>query len=540
MKKLIAFLVIIAIMLSFAPVTMATAAKVSFSELKYLDFSENEIPAVETGFVYTQVEANLNGTLPQSVFLIVMLCEKETGKIKEVASDSVTLKGDVPFATLKAGVNVNNLSDEVYRVFLWDGLNAHTPLDNCEPAVPENVYDIVNKPSSIELSWDEAYDDFDNVASYKLYRDGNVISLGSDTTFTDKNLDKNTKQNYSLIAIDGEGLESDVKNFSFTTSEIANIKLSTDDQTNTLGVEENNMWFWLPTAREATGPKAGDKTTYGYTEATEAGGRACRVANDYLRGGATLIGRFTCRVNPEYIDADDKDIIIELTYFDEDTETVTIEYTNIASTETTTKKSGASFSKTGTGLWKVTSFRVADANFHYHMDDGTGYGNFRFWQAIPGLKVSDIAVARRSDYDGDPAGLRVKDVPEIRDVIFYMDKAEAVEIDGVNCVEIDGSESLDFDITDTRLNGTNRVNVEIEYLDAGNGEIVLEYMSDAGIDTKIVELADSRKWKKAVVAIDNADFAIGTNLPISTDDLVIKTTSGQYLRVKSIRVYDAR
>ena len=540
MKKLLSILVVFSLVLSFSISVFASSAKVEFEELKYFDADKNEIPAVREGFVETQVTANLNGTTPQSVFLIVLLCDKETGKIKAVDYDNVTLSGGVPFATLEAGVTINNLSDEVYRVYLWDGLSAYTPLDNCEPAAPENVYDIVNKPSSIELSWDEAYDDFDDVASYKLYRDGNLISSGSDTTFIDKNLDKNTKQNYSIVAIDGEGLESEKMDFSFTTSDIANAKMSTDDPTNSLGVEEENIWMWLPTVREATGPKAGDKTTYGYTEATEAGGRACRVAPEYLRGGATIIGRFTYKVNPEYINADDSDLIIDVTYFDEDTQRIEIAYTSTASTDTVTRSAGAIVDKTGTGLWKVVSFRVASASFHHYFDDGTGYGNFRFWQATPGLKVSDVAVSRRSDYDGDPAGLRVKDVPEIRDVIFYMDQAEMVEHEGVNCVEIDSTESLDFDITDTRLNGKNRVNVEIEYLDEGNGEIVLEYMSDASVDTKTVELTDSGEWKKTIVSIDNADFAIGANLPVSTDDLVIKTTSGQPFRVKSVRVYEAQ
>ena len=174
------------------------------------------------------------------------------------------------------------------------------------------------------------------------------------------------------------------------------------------------------------------------------------------------------------------------------------------------------------------------------MDNGTGQGNFRFWQATSGLCVSNIAAARRSDYDGDPAGLRVKDVPEIRDVIFYMDQAEAVEVDGVNCVEIDASESLDFDITDTRLNGVGRVNVEIEYLDEGEGYVELEYKTASGSDFKTVELTNSGEWKKATVEISNAKFAIGNNLPVSTDDLIVRAISGEALRVKTIRVYDAR
>ena len=301
------------------------------------------------------------------------------------------------------------------------------------------------------------------------------------------------------------------------------------------------MWLWINQARaDKTGPTAAAGQTLGWTEISEAGGRVCRAAVTAPNRADKMSGRFTAKVDPSRISADDKDIIIEFTYFDDDTQEINLTYTNNASTATTLKSTTVSLKKTGTQMWKTASVRVSNANFHYYMDNGTGQGNFRFWQGTSGLHVSDIAVAKRSDYDGDPAGLRVKDVPEIRDVIFYMDQAEAIEVDGVNCVEIDGSESLDFDITDTRLNGVGRVNVEIEYLDEGEGDIMLEYKTASGTDAKNVTLTNSGEWKKAIVEISNAKFAIGNNLPVSTDDLVINTTSGENFRVKSIRVYDAR
>ena len=542
MKKLLATVVVLAMVLSFAPIAMASSAKVEFTDFKYLDAGESEIPELQTGLVYTQVTANLNGTSPQDVMIIVMLCDKETGKIKATDSQSVTLSGELVSDTLKAGVTVNSLSTEEYKVFLWDGVTLCTPLDNMEPAAPQNVVDSVNKPSEIELTWDAAYDDFDDVASYNVYSDGILVSSGSnDTIFAESDLDKNTEKNYLVEAVDGAGLVSAKTEFNVTTADVTNIKMSSDDPDSLTGVTENGVWLWLPIVRpDFTGSKPGDKGGYGYTEPTEAGGRACRVAPDYLRGSSTLIGRFTCKVDPALINADDERVIIDITFFDEDTEEVNISYTRKDSTATTLKTGSSSFKKTGTGLWKTESFRLVDAGFHYYMDDGTGQGNFRFWQGTPGLKVSNVAVSRRSDYDGDPAGLRVKDVPEIRDVIFYMDQAEATEVDGVNCIEINPSETLEFDVTDTRLNGVGRVNVEIEYLDEGMGEVTLMYKTASGCDYKIVTLTDSGEWKKAVVEIDNAKFAIGNNLPVSTDDLTINTTSEENFRVKSIRIYDAR
>ena len=51
---------------------------------------------------------------------------------------------------------------------------------------------------------------------------------------------------------------------------------------------------------------------------------------------------------------------------------------------------------------------------------------------------------------------------------------------------------------------------------------------------------NSGEWKFARIELADAKFAIGNNLPVSTDDLIVYTTTGQPLRIKSIRVYDAR
>ncbi len=542
MKKLLATLVAFAMIVSIAPIAMANAAKVTFTDLMYLDEGDNVIPEVQTGLVYTQVKANLNGTSSQTVTLVVMLCDKDTGKIKATDSDSVTLSTELTSGDLKAGVTVNNLSTEDYKVFIWDGVSTHTPLDNMEPAAPQNLTDAVNMPSVIELAWDAAYDDFDDVASYNVYSGGVLVSSGSDaTSFTEEHLDKNTEQDYEIEAIDGEGLVSAKTELTVVTVDVPNVEMSSDDPDSVTGITENGVWLWINVTRpEKTGSKPANGGTLGWTVESEAGGRACREAVIAPNRTDKSIGRFTAKVDPEIIGADDSRVIIDITYFDEGTETVNISYLRNDSTSTQLKYGSGSFTKTDTGLWKVASFRLQDANFHYYMDDGTGQGNFRFWQATEGLKVSNIAVAKRDDYDGDPAGLRVKDVPEIRDVIFYMDQAVEIEADGVKCIEIESGETLDFDITDTRLNGVGRVNVEIEYLDEGTGDMLVEYKKASGSDVKTVTLTDSGEWKRAIVEISDAKFAIGNNLPVSTDDLIISSTTGVPFKVKTIRVYDAR
>ena len=86
----------------------------------------------------------------------------------------------------------------------------------------------------------------------------------------------------------------------------------------------------------------------------------------------------------------------------------------------------------------------------------------------------------------------------------------------------------------------NRVNVDIEYLDEGEGDIVLDYMSKTGNSQATYSFTNSGEWRNARIELADAKFAIGNNLPVSLDDLIVTSTTGQPLKIKSIRVYDAR
>ncbi len=544
MRKLLACLVAVVMVLSIMPVAFAADTRVVFTDFRYTDGTYG-IARPENGLVNTEVRATIDGAGEQTVTLVVMLCDKETGKIKATASDVITLNAETPTDVLSTGLTVNDITTEDYKYFLWDGVTTHTPLDNAEPAKPENIVDSENKPSAIELSWDEAYDDFDDVEYYNVYNNGVLISSDSDTNALDKNLDKNTTQNYTIEAIDGEGLVSQKAEFSVKTADVANIEMSAPEG-DTLGVTENGVYLWIPVMREITGTKAGDKGTYGYTEAVtgeeleEVWGRECRVAPSYDRSGSTLIGRFHVKVDSAHINADDSNVTMDITYFDDDTQNISVQYVNNQSTGDAgaSKSSSVDIKKTGTNLWKTSTVKVTNANYRYSMDDGSGRASFRLWQGTAGLKISNIAVANTSEYNGDAAGLRVKDVPEIRDVIFYMNDAELVQDEDVNYVQIEDGESLDFDITDTRLNGVSRVAVEIEYFDEGEGNIDVTYKNTSNsTSTSSVSLTNSGTWKKAKIDIANAMFTIGG--AVSTDDLVIDA-SGQALKIKTVRIYDAR
>lgn len=79
------------------------------------------------------------------------------------------------------------------------------PPDTAAPSVPANVQAVATSSSQVSVSWDAATDNV-GVASYKLYRNGNVIAtVTNGTTYTDSNLTANTAYTYTVAAMDAAG-----------------------------------------------------------------------------------------------------------------------------------------------------------------------------------------------------------------------------------------------------------------------------------------------------------------------------------------------
>lgn len=103
-------------------------------------------------------------------------------------------------ATDKAG-NESEESNEVDCV-----------MDDTAPEVPADLTVEEGDPSdsTLNVSWSESEDNEGGVGdvSYNLYRDGELIASGNNTSYEDTGLKAGTKYTYSVQAVDGAGNES--------------------------------------------------------------------------------------------------------------------------------------------------------------------------------------------------------------------------------------------------------------------------------------------------------------------------------------------
>lgn len=86
-------------------------------------------------------------------------------------------------------------------------VTAATLADRTPPTAPQNLQATVISSSQIDLSWDAASDN-GSVASYSVYRDGNLVVSTPELTFSDTGLGAGTAYRYMITATDAAGLES--------------------------------------------------------------------------------------------------------------------------------------------------------------------------------------------------------------------------------------------------------------------------------------------------------------------------------------------
>ena len=84
-----------------------------------------------------------------------------------------------------------------------------TTLDGTPPTKPENLAAEATSSSTISLSWDASSDPETGVAGYRVFRDGTQITETAGTAFLDTGLSPATEYSYRVLAVNGQGLESD-------------------------------------------------------------------------------------------------------------------------------------------------------------------------------------------------------------------------------------------------------------------------------------------------------------------------------------------
>lgn len=99
-----------------------------------------------------------------------------------------------------------------------------TEQSNQAPSTPLNVRALVASESEAVVSWEASSDDV-GVASYRVYRNGNLIATTAYTSYLDAGLEVGVDYSYQLEAVDGRGLVSGKSN--------ATVEISLDAGDNT-------------------------------------------------------------------------------------------------------------------------------------------------------------------------------------------------------------------------------------------------------------------------------------------------------------------
>ena len=107
-------------------------------------------------------------------------------------------------------LQVTNIENNIQNIVINNITLAtdFTEQSNQAPSIPLNVRALAASQSEAVVSWGASSDDV-GVASYRVYRNGNLIATTAYTSYLDSGLEVGVNYSYQLEAIDGRGLVSD-------------------------------------------------------------------------------------------------------------------------------------------------------------------------------------------------------------------------------------------------------------------------------------------------------------------------------------------
>lgn len=312
------------------------------------------------GVVGAKLELENSGEYSGSkdISFMVISEDKQTGKIIDRQLDSRTLNQYQRVVFEIHGLK--KTENDVLRYFLWD--NDHASLVNNPPTKVSGLA-VENKTRSINLSWDESFDDNDALNYYAIYRDGELVDYCNELYYSDTQMEPLVEHKYEVIAIDTNENASDGSSISGQTIEmlcslepIGNSKEEIDNKGNGL-----YMVFSEDTARDAYTE---------YAEVTDADGviSACRYApqRKYM----------TFYTDKNIISSQDQSVVIEVTYLDTVGD-LTLVYNTILPPNQTddinyARKTYTIGTMTGTNRWKTAVIKINDAQFRQSLSLSAG------------------------------------------------------------------------------------------------------------------------------------------------------------------------
>lgn len=508
MKKIVCLLMISTMLFVFCIMSAsALDSKVTFGEITCCDNAENPL----NDDVMVQI---ISAPADNSIILFAAYVDKTTGKILSCGTVTYQTSGSSETATIT--LTDKSVAGAELKCYFWDSMNNCIPLKNTPPTAPadlkapmENV-----KSNEVTLNWENAFDDYDEINTYDIYDEGMLVAenvSGNEALVT--NLDWGKEYTFDVIAKDSDG------EYSKTA---ATVNVRTDDILTAVTAGDN-----------IENPHEGkfkfeliEADYYDYTQASEAGGLPCRVTGP--KEGSSKANTFLAyRFTENYLEeiSDERRFVIELTYYDEGTDKITITtHHQKAGTDGTSKSTKVEIMKTGTNTWKtVRRTLVIEDKFLYNPDPKNANNNFRINTPTPGFKVYRFSVMPENEYNPNNAYFNTDDA----NITLGMDALTAqratryTEIDGaeskpyVKLSDIDNS--FDFTVTDTGVKNGTDAYMEINfYAPEENTEIFVDGIK---VQTEVA----SGKWQK--VRFSSSDIGSHTITTGNNEELYIHSVN---------------
>ncbi len=536
MKKMKIFTsILLAVVLALASFSAMAVyeEQIIFSDAVYYDADGTTvIDGPQNGTFYVETTATYNGSEERSAMMMAALYDSETGEIKSVAvsAESAVWPGEGEQTVRVKLENVENIDSYTFKCFMIDDLMRHTPLDNGAPATPGAVTSTGVTKTSADIAWGAAEDDFDNVESYYVYKNGGLVGETTSLDFTIDNLLRNSESVYSVRAYDGQLLSEAVKSEPIATEEIIDTIFDFEFQ--------HGKLFTVPGSGLAAVMSTG---THEFQKKGVMYGRRCAIIGKAKYPGFAA-------ADQEYITQDDHELILELTYLDyNETNSGELIYINAQTTtsdnlgaipqvynpqyhpvynpgvaEIVSEASAAGAPKiTNTGVWKTVVVKFANVSF---VPGGAAnqLGKQFYIRAsntsFPGMYVASGNLYKPQDYIPMNPNMQVIDggqtvyameftLPGGYDVAYTID-----EIDGSKCVASTDAGNLSYKVTDLDVKNAPSAMLEVTFYDDNAGDVL--YVGGYEIPM------DGSGWRTAVLEVNGSDLGDGFEISKSSNTTV--------------------
>lgn len=271
-----------------------------------------------------------------------------------------------------------------------------------------------------------------------------------------------------------------------------------------------------------------------YTEEYTHGGRNCYINTKQPRNEDPTkyrVGYFYFPVSSAYIPADMKNVAVEVTYFDDSNQTLTIGYnTGEGTIDGTTFEPG---SKTNT--WKTQYIVLDNAGFKNTLNEAS----FRI-MSNPGTKIYKVGVCPGEDFSPPAPNVKFSDAIDTYDINFYPDDAAAEygitlsTIGETPCIYAPNGGKFEFDIKDS-LTGKFGGYIEVTYYDDGNDTLVLNYDNYESLVGKI-DFENTGTFRTVKIPLTAAKLANGISGANGKKfDFSLSTENGTPLALTSVK-----